>query len=289
MDGKNTTSQLALSALAANAATLDREFEWFTSVINYRFATYFGTMETSFKQMPPAPDLSQDDSTYAHIVKHYPMTDWERIVLLLALCPHIKPWLLDIFYTKNASYDRVFTEFGGVKGFQHGGFLPTGETASFILAGKNTEMRLASLSIFDSNHFFAHHNILSLEHSKPNEPLLSGHLVISQEYLTYFSTGQPFKPVYSSEFPAQVLTTSLEMKDLVLNDDTRGNVEEILSWIENSDLIMEAWGLKNRLKAGFRSLFYGPPGTGKTLTAALLGKEAGLEVYRVDLSKVVSK
>ena len=36
-------------------------------------------------------------------------------------------------------------------------------------------------------------------------------------------------------------------------------------------------------------MFYGPPGTGKTLTASLLGKSAGLDVYRIDLSMVVSK
>jgi SpoVK/Ycf46/Vps4 family AAA+-type ATPase len=36
-------------------------------------------------------------------------------------------------------------------------------------------------------------------------------------------------------------------------------------------------------------LFYGPPGTGKTFTASLLGKYSGLDVYRIDLSMVVSK
>jgi SpoVK/Ycf46/Vps4 family AAA+-type ATPase len=36
-------------------------------------------------------------------------------------------------------------------------------------------------------------------------------------------------------------------------------------------------------------LFYGPPGTGKTLTASLLGKEFQRDVYRVDLSQIVSK
>lgn len=36
-------------------------------------------------------------------------------------------------------------------------------------------------------------------------------------------------------------------------------------------------------------MFSGPPGTGKTLTAALLGKSTGRDVYRVDLSMVVSK
>jgi len=40
---------------------------------------------------------------------------------------------------------------------------------------------------------------------------------------------------------------------------------------------------------GYRSLFYGPSGTGKTLTATLIGAELGVDVYRIDLSMVVSK
>jgi SpoVK/Ycf46/Vps4 family AAA+-type ATPase len=44
-----------------------------------------------------------------------------------------------------------------------------------------------------------------------------------------------------------------------------------------------------RLKPGYRALFHGPPGTGKTLTATLLGKQTNREVFRIDLSRVVSK
>src|ERR1044071_9620636 len=43
------------------------------------------------------------------------------------------------------------------------------------------------------------------------------------------------------------------------------------------------------LKRGYKALFYGPSGTGKTLTATLLGKQFDRDVYRVDLSQVVSK
>jgi SpoVK/Ycf46/Vps4 family AAA+-type ATPase len=52
---------------------------------------------------------------------------------------------------------------------------------------------------------------------------------------------------------------------------------------------MNDWGMNKKIKPGFRTLFYGPPGTGKTLTASLLGKSSGLDVYRIDLSMVVSK
>lgn len=43
------------------------------------------------------------------------------------------------------------------------------------------------------------------------------------------------------------------------------------------------------MKPGYRVLFYDPSGTGKTLTATLLGKYTERNVYRVDLSMVVSK
>lgn len=42
-------------------------------------------------------------------------------------------------------------------------------------------------------------------------------------------------------------------------------------------------------KSRYWALFYGPPGTGKTLAATLLGKKNGMDVYRVDLSMIVSK
>ena len=52
---------------------------------------------------------------------------------------------------------------------------------------------------------------------------------------------------------------------------------------------MNDWGLLKKIKPGYRALFYGPPGTGKTLTVSLLGKVSNREVYRVDLSMIVSK
>ena len=52
---------------------------------------------------------------------------------------------------------------------------------------------------------------------------------------------------------------------------------------------MQDWGMEGKIKPGYRVMLYGPPGTGKTLTAALLGKFTNRDVYRIDLSMVVSK
>ena len=86
-----------------------------------------------------------------------------------------------------------------------------------------------------------------------------------------------------SVFPAQRITTDLEWDDLVLNPATRQEIDDILTWVQNKDVLMDKWQLKQRIKPGFRCLFYGPPGTGKTMTVCLLGKKSGLPVYRIDL------
>lgn len=67
------------------------------------------------------------------------------------------------------------------------------------------------------------------------------------------------------------------------------DLEEICTWVNHQHVIMNEWGLQRFLKPGYRALFYGPPGTGKTLAATLIGKKNGIDVYRIDLSMVVSK
>ena len=67
--------------------------------------------------------------------KHSDITFEERVIVMLALMPHIKPQALDTIFLQNGALDRQFTQFGGWKGLSHGGFLPTGETAVFIIAG----------------------------------------------------------------------------------------------------------------------------------------------------------
>lgn len=276
--------------LQQNASVLEKELKWFSEVLQARFNYYFhqGDMAKDITDIPP-PKLSSTDSLYSKIINHYPMSIEERLVVLLALAPHIKPQLLDMFFTKNAIYDRGYTEFGGISGHAHNGFLPTGETAIFLLAGDDLEKRMRYTSFFENEHFFYKHNMLKINALRNGEPILSSPLSVTPEYLTYFTTGGEFAPAYSSKFPAKRLTTKMEWEDLILEHHIFEEVEEILAWVKHNDLLMEGWGLGKILKPGYRTLFHGPPGTGKTLTASLLGKSTGLDVYRIDLSQIVSK
>ena len=279
-----------IANLKANAATLYSELQWLGRVIDTRMQLYWnrpGDYKSIFDVQPP--DLSNDTSLYAQVIKHYHVNFEERVILLLSLAPHVQPHLLDVFFVKNADYDRGFTEFGGIKGKNHSGFIPTGETAAFILAVNNLESRFNIMEIFNEDHFFQKFKILRLVNSATDEPLLSGVLSIYTEYLNYFTSGSSQKPDYNINFPAKRIFTELDWEDLVLEAHTLSEVLEIRDWIEFGDALLNDWGMKKKIKPGYRALFYGPPGTGKTLTACLLGKAAGLDVYRIDLSMVVSK
>lgn len=281
---------MELTTLRYNARVLYAEMQWLAKLIELRMKLYWGEAGThqSLEELQP-PDLVDDRSPYAGLVRRHALTFQERVVLLLALAPYIQPQLLDVFFVKNASYDRGFTEFGGIKGQNHGGFIPTGETAAFVLAVNDFEKRFQLFSVFSDEHVFRKLNILQLQSPVSQEPFLSGMISLSSEYLTYMTLGTSHKPDFSMQFPAKRLSTDAAWSDLVLDDAILEEVMEIQDWIVHGETLMNVWDMRKRIKPGFRTLFYGPPGTGKTLTATLLGKSTGLDVYRIDLSMVVSK
>lgn len=276
--------------LALNAQCIQKEIEWFRQITALRLEAHSGGKEHPglLDHLPP-PELPDGDAPYAEVVRRFGMEGPERLILTLSYIPHVKPDILDVFFIHNSSVQRRFTEFGGVAGTSHGGFLPTAETAMFLLAGDDLRDRLHFQYLFQQNYYLYAQNIVRLHHRHPEEPPLSSALQITPEYLERISTGRCYHPPFSAEFPAQMITTSYDWNDLVLNSQTRQDVWDIVTWVRHESALMDQWNLARRLKPGFRTLFYGPPGTGKTLTASLLGKETGLAVYRIDLSKLISK
>ena len=289
MDEKITECRMVNEAIINNASMLYEELEWFNNILDTRIKLYFGNeaIYNDISEIPP-PALNED-SFYGKLIMQYQMNVNERILLLLSLIPHIKPELLDVFFTKNSSNSREFTEFGGRAGQSYGGFLPTGETALFILAGGNLEKRISLYHLFDTEHFFHKYSILTLENVQPGEPELSGLLTLSKEIIELVTSGTIKKPAFNAEFPARRITTELDWDDLVLDPSTREQVEEIHSWIRYGDTLLNDLELGEKIKPGYRSLFYGPSGTGKTFTASLLGKRTGKDVYKIDLASIISK
>jgi len=265
---------------------LQLQLQWLSKIIDVAVQLYFEQEcpVGSIEEIAPPPN-----DFFADKISGGPLSLTERIVLMLTIAPHIQPQLIDTFYIQNKNLDRPFTEFGGWKGNVHSGFLPTGETASFIVAGMDIEKRLELIHLFGSEHRFAKQNILRIDKSEDGEPFLSGMLKLYPEFLTLITTNEVHRPDYSISFPAKRITTLLNWDDLVLPYSTRNALEDINTWIQKSDLIMNDPHLERIIMPGYRALFYGPPGTGKTLTASLIGKNNKCDVYRIDLSMLVSK
>lgn len=271
---------------------LDNEIKWCKAIIDARFEQYFSADDDVQKNirvesiLPPELDVS---SSYSKIVRENNLNFDERFILVLSILPHFCPQALDSFFLNNKVLGRPYTEFGGWHGKSHSGFLPTCETALFLLAGDDLKRRLEIMKLFENDGKLFSKRLVQLEYGEPGEPKNSAALRISPEYLEFFTTGVQNKPDYSLHFPAKRITSRLEWKDLVLSDVTMQEIEQLITWILHSDDILDGFGLRKNLKNGYRVLFYGPPGTGKTLTATLIGKKVGMDVYRVDLSQVVSK
>ncbi len=79
--------------------------------------------------------------------------------------------------------------------------------------------------------------------------------------------------------------------DLVLPDDQLALLRELVVTVRSRPLVLEQWGVGRKLAAseGVTALFAGPPGTGKTMAAEVVAAELGLDLYKIDLSTIVSK
>ncbi len=79
--------------------------------------------------------------------------------------------------------------------------------------------------------------------------------------------------------------------DLILPQDQVAMLHEIVAAIRGRAQVLEEWGLGRKLAAGrgVTILFSGQPGTGKTMAAEVIAAELGLDLYKIDLSSVVSK
>jgi ATP-dependent 26S proteasome regulatory subunit len=79
--------------------------------------------------------------------------------------------------------------------------------------------------------------------------------------------------------------------DLILPEDKLRHLREICEHARQQYRVFGTWGFAKKLRhgRGLSALFAGPSGTGKTMAAEVLAGELGFDLYRIDLSGVVSK
>jgi len=90
---------------------------------------------------------------------------------------------------------------------------------------------------------------------------------------------------------AQKVAPHYRWEDIVLPPDQIRQLREIVDHVTYRPLVYGKWGFDRKLalSKGVNALFVGGPGTGKTMAANILAGELGLDLYKIDLSMVVSK
>lgn len=92
------------------------------------------------------------------------------------------------------------------------------------------------------------------------------------------SLAQKIKPLYTWDM-------------IILPSDQMSQLEEICSQVKHKSIVYGDWGFDNRLSLGkgLNAMFWGPPGSGKTMAAEVIANDLGLELYKIDVSQIISK
>ncbi|WP_199728625.1 ATP-binding protein [Cohnella faecalis] len=90
---------------------------------------------------------------------------------------------------------------------------------------------------------------------------------------------------------AKRLTPKKRWEDLVLPEAQTKKLRHACNHIQYKHTVYGLWGFDKKLSygTGVSLLFSGPPGTGKTMAAEVVAKELDMEIYKIDLSQIISK
>lgn len=277
------------TTIQKNAMTYTKELEWLQALIQSRLKHHFSNKNKSLTFSMDPPSLKKEDSVYASWILENKFNSFERLVVISCMAHIYSPSTFDKFLIKNKGLDKRFTEFGGKIDDKNSRFIPTLETLTFLYFGSQIEAKFNAQEIFNEHHLFNKKGILHFGLKNETDSLLSRVLSLTDEVIQKITLGVEFKPDFSIDFPAKRMTTDMDWNELIVNPIIKDEIENICAWLSYKEEIINNKLLSKKLNKGYKCLFYGPPGTGKTLTSLLIGKRTQKEVYRIDLSQLVSK
>ena len=287
-----------------NTEAVLKEINWLIKVLNNRTNYLFNRAEKKELEVDAAkasdfeypfdkemPQLDyKDNSYYAQLVRQFNLNSAERLLLITSLASHIAP---DIF-SEPLRDERTLIkpkhpELGGYFDAVFYNFTPSLKTVLYLIAANELQKTLTYELFFTEQSKLIKEQIITFKGIEGGgETKLQNYVVsLASEYINYLMSGKKPRPDFGKNFPASLITTGLEWDDLVVPESTKKELERISRWNESGSILIEKVG--GKFNVSFPCLFYGGSGSGKTLAVQLLGKKLGVDVFRIDLSMVVSK
>lgn len=170
--------------------------------LEFKYLEQLITFRLGYGQMPSFPDIHQWSLPLKNYIINEQLINQQDAIclLLIALAPHAIPELFDRAIQEKIKSSGDFPEIGGVRGKNFRGFLPTGQTAVFLLAGDDREKQLEIEQLFWSDRKFSRKKILWLEELPQGEPVMSGKIIMALDYVGQFLFGASAPPISVQAF-----------------------------------------------------------------------------------------
>ena len=248
------------------------------------------SISESFEKIIAAKLSEKEDeniSNHFSEIDHQLTNEDDKLILLLALTRYLYPVILNKFRSVQLQFpDLQFI--GGRIGEADKCFIPTVRTALFTIAGIDygRQQEIIRNSFRHDSDLFR----LNILKTFGADPLMEDtSLECTPEFLHKITTGEDYEYNFTSDFPASIVKPRETWDDLVLSYDQLEKINDLKLAAAHHQRLLDHPGFGYRFKKNIIALFTGDPGTGKTLTAGLLGQYLDLPVYKIDLSRIVSK
>ncbi len=287
--GKSPFSDLTVEQISSIMSSVLADLEWVKTLLDERIRQLQMKEEGSISVTAPEVQSNELSNPYVETICRLNLSSAERVLLVTSLIPYFSSEVFTSRFRDQQNHMKLkYLEFGGFidPTFMH--FVPSLQTSLFILAGGDqTNATFYKTALLSGN--LIGEGIVKLSPQRlSNNPNNEINYIptVESEYIQYLISGIKPRPDFGKAFPATWITTSLSWEQLVLDSHTKNQVEEVMRWVEFGS---EMASLNQQFNLSYPCLFYGPPGTGKTLATKLIGKRYNKDVFRVDLSMVVSK
>ena len=227
--------------------------------------------------------LLAGDRDFANLGHQHALGAFEAVVLLLALAPEF-----------DLRYQRVFA-------FLQDDVARKRPTLDLILAltCADAAERHARLAAFSDDAPLRREGLIELV-TDPNycAPPMLAQFVKPGDAVIHAMLGgvtlNKARPADGGGDPASAacrIEARATWEDIVLSADVLQQLHEICERVSHRNKVLERWGFARKLVRcrGTAVLFAGGSGTGKTMAAEVIANALGLDLYRIDLARVVSK
>ncbi len=262
--------------------------EWLSTIIQHRTSKDETQRNTSLESMV-VYQKEEAKSTLYKLCFDLKLSLADKLLLVLAYTAQFKPALLDPLLAHKVESKTRYREYGGVIDSTDGKLVPTLQTAVYLLAGQDDVKAGIYYETLRNSPLFAE-QVLRLRPVKSDQDHPLYHtLELNLAYYHFLTNGKKPKYEESEDFPAYLLQTNKNFEDLILKATTLEHLQAPMNFVRYYDALFADQDTLRIIKPGYVVMLYGPPGTGKTMTAAVMGKALDVDVYAVNLSRIVSK